>query len=181
MAIRKILTVPDPRLRQKARPVKRVDKRVQALFDDMLETMHAAPGIGLAATQIGVGLRVIVLELPEEEEGNPLTGEPIFLANPELVSARGSEEEQEGCLSVPGFVGYVERATDVTVQGLDRRGRKVRIEASGLLARALQHEIDHLDGVLYVDRLSGPDKLFRIVEEEEETSSETAHKERAGM
>ncbi len=166
MAIRKILTVPDPRLRRKARPVKKVDKKVQALFDDMLETMYAAPGIGLAAPQIGVGLRVIVLDLPEEED-DPLTGQPIFLANPELVSASGREEDQEGCLSVPGYVGYVERATDVTVQGLDRQGRKVRIEANGLLARALQHEIDHLNGVLYVDRLSGPDKLFRLVEEEE--------------
>jgi peptide deformylase len=179
MAIRQILTVPDPQLRQKARPVKKVDKHVQALCDDMLEIMHAAPGIGLAATQIGVGLRVIVLELPQnEEEGeDPLTGQPIFLANPELVSASGSEEDHEGCLSVPGYVGLVERATEVTVRGLDRQGRKVRIDASGLLARAFQHEIDHLDGVLYVDRLSGPDKLFRIVEEEEETSGEESHME----
>jgi len=167
MAIREILTVPDPRLRRKARPVKKVNKKIQALFDDMLETMRAAPGIGLAATQIGVDLRLIVLELPEdEEEENPLAGQPIFLVNPELVSARGREEAQEGCLSVPGYVGYVERATEVTVQGLDRHGRPVRIDATGLLARAFQHEIDHLDGVLYVDRLRGPDKLYRIVEEE---------------
>lgn len=178
MAVRKILAVPDPRLRRKARPVKKVDERIQALFDDMLETMHAAPGIGLAATQIGVDLRVIVLELPaDEEEENPLIGQPIFLANPELVSASGNEEEQEGCLSVPGYVGYLGRATEVTIQGLDRQGRKVRIDATGLLARAFQHEIDHLDGVLYVDRLSGPDKLFHIVEEEEETSGEESHME----
>jgi peptide deformylase len=177
MAVHEILTIPESRLRQKARPVKKMDKKAQSLFDDMLETMRDAPGIGLAATQIGVGLQMIVLELPEEED-DPLTGQPIFLANPELVSASGSEEAHEGCLSVPGYVGLVERATEVTVQGLDRQGRKVRINASGLLARAFQHEIDHLDGVLYVDRLSGPDKLFRIVEkDEEETSGEESHME----
>ena len=170
MAIRQILTVPDQRLRQKARPVKKIDKEIQTLLDDMLETMRDAPGIGLAATQVGVDWRVIVLELPEEED-DPLAGQPIFLVNPELVSVSGNEEAHEGCLSVPGYVGLVERATEVTVQGLDRRGRKVRIDATGLLARAFQHEIDHLDGVLYVDRLSGPDKLFRL-EEMEETGEE---------
>lgn len=171
MAIRQILTIPDQRLRQKARPVKKIDKEIQTLLDDMLETMHDAPGIGLAATQIGVDWRVIVLELPEEED-DPLAGQPIFLVNPELVSVSGNEEAQEGCLSVPGYVGLVERATEVTVQGLDRQGRKVHIDATGLLARVFQHEIDHLDGVLYVDRLSGPDKLFRI-EEKEEMGEET--------
>ncbi|MBC7251522.1 MAG: peptide deformylase [Anaerolineae bacterium] len=181
MAIREILTVPDPRLRRKARPVKKVNKKIQALFDDMLETMRAAPGIGLAATQIGVDLRLIVLELPEDEEENPLAGQPIFMVNPELVSARGREEEQEGCLSVPGYVGYVERATEVTVQGLDRHGRPVRIDATGLLARAFQHEIDHLDGVLYVDRLKGPDKLYRIVEAEEEGEESGGEEPPAGL
>ena len=170
MAIRQILTVPDPRLRRKARPVKKMDKKVQALFDDMLETMHDAPGVGLAATQIGVDLRVIVVELPPDED-DPLAGQPICLANPELVSASGNEEEQEACLSVLGFVGYVERATEVTIQGLDRQGRQVRIDAAGFLARVFQHEIDHLNGVLYVDRLAGPDKLFRL-EEVEETGDE---------
>ncbi|MDY7039480.1 MAG: peptide deformylase [Chloroflexota bacterium] len=170
MAIREILTVPDPRLREKARPVKKVGKEVQTLCDDMLETMYDAPGVGLAATQIGVDLQVIIIELPEDEN-DPLAGQPIFLVNPELLSASGSEEKQEGCLSVPGYVGYVDRATEVTVQALDRRGRKVRIEASGFMAHVLQHEIDHLNGVLYVDRLSGPDKLFPL-EQEEGTGSE---------
>ncbi len=148
--IRPILTYPDPFLLAKAAPVARMDDNIRKLIDDMFETMYAASGVGLAAPQVGEGRRVIVVDVsPVEKEVSPMA-----LVNPEVVARRGLVEATEGCLSVPGVEGVVARPEFVTVKGLNELGEAVRFEAGGLLARALQHEIDHLDGVLFIDRLS---------------------------
>lgn len=154
MAIIPIRVAPDPILRQKAKRVRSIDGSIQKLISDMVETMHAAPGIGLAAPQVGIPLRVIVIGLPEQED--------IALINPQIVRRRGERLVNEGCLSVPGYVGEVKRATSVTVKGRDQNGREMRIKADELLAQALEHEIDHLNGVLYIDRLESMDKLRKI-------------------
>ena len=155
MAILPIRSLPDPVLRRKAKRVSIIGDSVQKLIDNMLETMHAAPGrVGLAAPQVGVPLRVIVIGMPEEED--------IILINPEIVRTKGEQLVDEGCLSLPGYVGEIKRAESVTVKGLDRNGRKIRIKADGLLAQALQHEIDHLNGTIYVDHLESTDKLHKI-------------------
>jgi len=166
MAVRSIVLADNPLLRRKAKKVRRFDEGLEALIEDMVETMRAAGGVGLAAPQIGVLSRVIVVQLPEDEE-DPRSGKLFALCNPEIVRAEGEEEGEEGCLSVPGYVGLVKRAAAVTVRGQDRRGRTVRVKARGLLARAFQHEIDHLNGVLFIDRVESPDKLWRVVPEEE--------------
>jgi len=166
MAVKEVLTSEHAVLRQKAKKVKRVDASTHKLIDDMFESMHAANGLGLAAPQIGVSLRVLVIELPKDEE-EPAAGEPIALINPEIVKSAGEQFGEEGCLSIPGFVGMVRRANQVTVKGLNRKGKEVRVKGEGLLARALQHEIDHLDGVLYTDRLEKPEDLYRITETRE--------------
>jgi peptide deformylase len=152
MAIRKIVSLPNPILRRKARKVKDFDSQLQELIDDMVETMRAAPGVGLAAPQVDVPWRVLVIEYgdPDDEDVPPKL---YTLVNPEI--ARASRETvfgTEGCLSIPGIVGEVERADAVTVKGFNRRGQQVKIKAEGWLARIFQHEIDHLDGVLFVDR-----------------------------
>lgn len=126
-----------------------MDDKVRELVRDMFETMHAASGVGLAAPQIGVGRRVIVVDVSPVETESP----PLALVNPEIVERSGSVEGMEGCLSVPGVEGMVPRAEFVLVRGLDPQGQPVRIRATGFLARALQHEIDHLDGVLFIDRI----------------------------
>ncbi len=175
MATREILTSEYPVLRQKAKKIKRVDASTQKLIDDMFESMHAAGGLGLAAPQIGVSLRVLVIELPKDEEdrgprkprGVSDSGEPIALVNPEIVKSEGEQFGEEGCLSIPGYVGMVRRAMKVSVKGLNRKGKEVRVKGEGLLARALQHEIDHLDGVLFTDRLEKPEDLYRITETRE--------------
>ncbi len=166
MAVRPILTSEHPALRQKAKKVKRVDASTQKLIDEMFESMHAANGLGLAAPQIGVSLRVLVIELPKDKE-DPGSGEPIALVNPEIVKSEGEQFGEEGCLSIPGYVGMVRRAMKVSVKGLNRKGKEVRVKSEGLLARALQHEIDHLDGVLFTDRLEKPEDLYRITETHE--------------
>lgn len=143
MAVRDIVLVPDPVLRRKARPVERVTKRIQKLIRDMADTMYAANGAGLAAPQIGVSERIIVADAGEGL---------VALVNPRIVAAGGSEVDVEGCLSIPNVSVYVERAAEVEVEGWDERGKTVRIKASGLLARALQHEVDHLDGILITDK-----------------------------
>ena len=148
--LRTILTYPDPFLATKAAPVARMDASVRKLIDDMFETMYAASGVGLAAPQIGDGRRVIVVDVSPVEKDVP----PMAFVNPEIVSRRGLAEATEGCLSVPGVEGVVARPEYVVVKGLNELGEPARIEAGGLLARALQHEIDHLDGVLFLDRLS---------------------------
>lgn len=175
MAVHEILTSEQPVLRQKAKKVKRVDASTLKLIDDMFESMHAANGLGLAAPQIGVSLRVLVVELPKDEadpgprktRGVFDSGEPIALVNPEIVKSDGEQFGEEGCLSIPGYVGMVRRTMKVTVKGLNRKGKEVRVKGEGLLARALQHEIDHLNGVLFTDRLEKPEDLYRITETHE--------------
>ncbi len=148
MAKLRILHYPDPRLRERARPVERVDDEIRRLADDMLETMYEAPGIGLAATQVGVPKRVIVIDISEDKSS------PLVLVNPEILTREGVEEMEEGCLSVPGVYERVRRAGRVRARALDRDGRRFEIEADGLLAVCIQHEVDHLDGKLFVDYLS---------------------------
>ena len=147
---RDILVYPDPFLARKAVPVAAVDGRIHALVRDLFETMYAAEGIGLAAPQVGVGKRVIVIDVSPVDE----TIAPVAVVNPEIVMQEGSVTAVEGCLSVPGVQGEVCRAETVEVRGMDEQGKPLRILAVGILSRALQHEIDHLDGVLFIDRLS---------------------------
>ena len=154
MAVLPIRIAPDPVLRQKAKRVRNIDASIQKLIKDMLETMHDAPGVGLAAPQVGVPLRVIVIGIPEQED--------FALINPELVKTKGERVVNEGCLSVPGYIGQLKRAESVTVKGRDPSGKEVRIKAEELLAQALEHEIDHVNGVLYVDRLEREDDLKKI-------------------
>ena len=127
----------------------------------MIETMQEAPGVGLAAPQIGVGLRVIVVETPEDED-DPQGGTQLQLINPEILKQDGEQIGEEGCLSIPGYVGIVKRSQNIAVKALNRKGKEVKVKASGYLARVLQHEIDHLDGVLFTDRLESPAHLFRL-------------------
>jgi peptide deformylase len=149
---RRILTYPDPFLSTIALPVESVDGKIRELIRDMFETMYDANGVGLAATQVGVGKRVIVVDVsPAEEEARPFA-----LVNPEVVRKTGQVEGTEGCLSVPGVEGTVCRAESVVVRGKNEHGDPVTVEAQGILSRALQHEIDHLDGILFVDRLAAP-------------------------
>jgi peptide deformylase len=147
---REILVYPDPFLARKAVPVAAVDDRIRALIRDMFETMYSAEGIGLAATQVGVGKRVIVLDVSPVDETIP----PLAVVNPEIVSRSGSVTGVVGCLCVPGVQGEVIRAETVLVRGLDELGNPQRIHAAGILSRALQHEIDHLDGILFIERVS---------------------------
>ena len=155
MAILEILHYPDKRLRTVADPVDEVDDSVRTLVDDMFETMYAAPGIGLAATQVNVHKRVLVMDLSEEKN------EPLCLINPEILDSEGVEQTEEGCLSVPDIFETVERAERVTVRALDRDGKEFTLEADGLLAVCIQHEMDHLQGNLFVDYLS-PLKQMRV-------------------
>ncbi|HEY82697.1 MAG TPA: peptide deformylase [Dehalococcoidia bacterium] len=162
MAVLPIRTFPDPVLKQKAKRVGTVDGSIRKLIRDMLETMHAEPGrVGLAAPQVGVPLRVIVIGLPEEED--------LVIINPEIVRRRGERLVDEGCLSVPGYVGQIKRAESVTVKGRDQNGKEIRIKADGLLAQALEHEIDHLNGTLYLDHLESLDQLRKVEAEPEPT------------
>jgi peptide deformylase len=148
-----VLTSDEPVLRQRARKVRAVSPAVQRLIDDMIETMRAAPGVGLAAPQVGVGQRVIVVEFAEDPKEDGLPPKLYAVVNPEII--RHSAETvpgTEGCLSIPGFLGEVDRFQSVTVRGLDRHGRPFRLKARDWLARIFQHEIDHLEGVLFIDR-----------------------------
>ena len=156
LVVREILTFEHPVLREKAKKVTRIDASIHRLLDDLTETMLDAPGAGLAANQIGVPLRVCVVKGDDKQ----IWG----LVNPELVKKEGSQVGYEGCLSKPGWVGEVERAETVVVKGRNRRGKEVRIKSSGFTARAFQHELDHLDGVLFTDRLTSLDTLRRVEE-----------------
>jgi peptide deformylase len=159
LATRKILTYPDPALKEVSQPVAVVDDEIKRLISDMLETMYAAPGIGLAAPQLGVLKRVIVLDIAYRDEGE---AKPVALVNPEITSSQGETTFEEGCLSVPEYTAEIVRAERVTLEGLDGEGNPLVIEAEGLLSIVLQHEIDHLDGVLFVDRLGGMKRdIFR--------------------
>lgn len=148
MALLTILHYPDPRLRQVAKPVATVDDALRRLVDDMAETMYAAPGIGLAAVQVNVALRVVVIDLSETRHTLQV------LINPEITERDGKQVFEEGCLSVPGIFGEVERAQHIRVRALGRDGKPFELEAQGLLATCIQHEIDHLDGKVFVDYLS---------------------------
>lgn len=154
MSVLDIRVVPDPILRQKAKRVRMMDASIKKLISDMLETLHGVPGrAGLAAPQVGVPLRVAVIGLPEDED--------IVLVNPEVVRRTGEREVNEGCLSIPGYYGIVKRSESVRVKALDGNGREIKINGKDMLAQALEHEIDHLNGVLYIDRLVSPDEIHR--------------------
>jgi len=170
MPVRPIVFSDNPLLRKKSRRVRRLDPAVRQLIDDMVETMHAENGIGLAAIQIGAPERVIVIQLPEDEE-NPDGGKLYVVVNPELArKSREMEEGNEGCLSVPGWAGKVSRHYGVTVKGVDSHGRAVRIKTAGLLARVFQHEIDHCDGTLFIDHIEDPENIWPVPEGEEEAA-----------
>jgi peptide deformylase len=160
MAVLQIRTLPDPVLRQKAKKVTKIDNSIQKLIDDMIDTLHADPNrAGLAAPQVGVLLRMAVIEVPEHEL--------ITLINPEIVKKEGERIVQEGCLSIPGYFGEIKRAVTVKVKAQNRYGKEFRLEAQGLLAQALEQETEHLDGILYIDHLESPEKLFEIIKEGE--------------
>ena len=148
--IRSILKYGAPELQLKSHPVERFDKKLKTLARDMLQTMYAAPGIGLAAPQVGINLRLTVIDISSGEE----KGHQMVLVNPEITGQEGSEKGEEGCLSIPGFTALVERPQQVRVAAQDLDGNPIEVEGSDLLARAICHEIDHLDGILYVDRVS---------------------------
>lgn len=156
LTVRPIRYLGDPVLRRRASEVQHVDDSIRQLVDDMIESMYAAEGVGLAAPQIGVGLRIVVLGMPDEE--------PVPIINPVIVERTGERElEGEGCLSVPGYRGSVTRSQQVTVEGLDADGRELRITAcDNLLAQAIEHEVDHINGVLYVDHLTSIDTLTKL-------------------
>lgn len=155
MAKLNILEFPDERLRKKAQPVEKIDAGIRETIDDLFETMYDASGIGLAATQVDIHKRIIVMDVTEEKDS------PICLINPKICSKAGIEESEEGCLSVPGFFEKVERADNIMVRALDREGKAFELEAGGLLAVCIQHEMDHLVGKLFVDYIS-PLKRQRI-------------------
>ena len=174
MAILDILHYPDPRLRNKAKPVERVDDSVRELVDDLFDTMYAAPGIGLAATQANVAKRVIVIDVSEDKSN------PLCLINPEILAGEGEEQSEEGCLSVPGVYDTVTRCERVRVTALDRAGQRFELEADGLLAVCIQHEIDHLDGKLFVDYLSNlkRQRIRKKLEKESRQSTQSARPSR---
>jgi len=144
--------LPDPVLRQKAKRVSTIDSSIQQLIDDMVETMQQANGVGLAAPQVGLSLRVVVVQMPGEES--------IVIINPKMVKRAGEREVTEGCLSVPGYAGEIKRSVSVTVKGQNRQGKAIRLKATGRMAQALEHELDHLNGILYIDHPES--KIYKI-------------------
>jgi peptide deformylase len=170
MAILDILHYPDPRLRHRAEPVAQVDDSLRALVDDMLETMYHAPGIGLAATQVNIPKRILVLDVSEGKD------QPRCFINPQILAQWGEEQTEEGCLSVPGVSDNVTRAERIRLRALDREGVAFELEADGLLAVCLQHEIDHLDGKLFIDYLSGfkRNRIRKRLEKEARQHKESA-------
>lgn len=152
--IKKLRHLPDAVLKGRAKRVSVVDGSIHRLIDDMIETMQQANGVGLAAPQIGVPLRVVVFQMPQEE--------PMAIINPAIVKRSGEVEVIEGCLSLPGYAGEIKRSASVTVKGLDRRGKALRIKAIGLMAQTLEHELDHLNGVLYIDHMEDKTKLYEV-------------------
>lgn len=164
MAIRPILELPHPMLRQRAKKVRKIDSSVLRLAYDMIDTMQEANGVGLAANQVGVLRRVIVIQLLEEE--------PRIYINPEIVHREGEREVEEGCLSVPGYKGFITRSIWVKFSALDHTSMLVKLKADGLLSQALEHEIDHLNGILYIDHLESHEMLIKIEPESEDDGSE---------
>jgi len=163
MAVRPIVTVEDPILRERTKKVSNFDASLHRLLEDMVETMRDAPGVGLAANQVGIPLQVAVIEID---------GTVTELVNPQIVKSSGEQLDWEGCLSIPGYVAEVGRAAKVTVKARDRHGREFRVKGEELLARALQHEIDHLNGTLYIDYLDSLEELVRVSEAHDEVTEE---------
>lgn len=176
MAILPIRMAGDPVLRQKAKKVRTIDDSIQRLIDDMIETMRDAPGVGLAANQVGVPLKVIVMEIPELDDRENPKRDLYVLINPQIVKRSGERHLDEGCLSIPGYKAVVPRSEKVTVKGLNRDGKEIRIKAEdNLLAEAIEHEVDHINGMLYIDHLESIDELQKledVAEQEAETSEE---------
>ena len=172
MAIRPILTADQPILRERTKRVSSYDASLHRLLDDMLVTMRDAPGVGLAANQVGVPLQVAVIEIE---------GVITELVNPQIVKSSGEQMDWEGCLSIPGYVAEVTRAAKVTVKARDRHGREFRVRGTELLARALQHEIDHLNGRLYIDYLESLDELVHVSEAHEGAGQEVSEETAAGI
>jgi peptide deformylase len=175
MALLTIVTEGDPRLRQKALKIRHVDAGIRRLAEDMYETMLDAPGIGLASPQVGMSLRLLTIDIPDdyEEDGQP--GASLILINPEIVKATGTQTDPpEGCLSIPNWIGNVPRAARVVVKARDLDYHEIRIRAEGLLARCLQHEIDHLDGILFTDRVVDKSTLKYIPPQADGKPGETA-------
>ncbi len=166
--LREVIVLGDPRLRQRSRKISTITPKIQKLIDDMVETMHQANGVGLAAVQVGEMKRIIIVETPEDEE-DPHSGRRFIVLNPEIVkSSHDTEIGIEGCLSVPGYVGEVERATSIVVRGMNRHGKSIRLRLRGFVARVFQHEIDHCNGILYIDRMGDADRIWSVTEGEEE-------------
>ena len=166
MAIHKVITAENPILRRKAKKIHRFDPSIQKLAEDMFETMHSARGVGLAAPQIAQSIRIFVAEFEDHK---------VAMVNPEIVKAEGEVLGIEGCLSIPGYIGEnIRRAEKIVVKGQDVRGKAIKVNAEGWFARVLQHEIDHLDGILFLDRLDRPEDLHEVREEDEEELKETA-------
>lgn len=157
MAVREILEIPHPILRRRAKRVRRIDKRILGLAYDMVETMREAGGVGLAANQVGELRRLIVLQIPEEEEAR------IYF-NPEIIKREGTREVEEGCLSYPGYRAIIERSAWIRFGALDHTEKEIKVKADGLLAQAMEHEVDHLNGILYLDHLSDHSKLYQVDE-----------------
>ncbi len=172
MAVLKICCLPEPVLRRRTKRVAAIDKSIQKLIDDMIETMRSAYGAGLAAPQVGKSLRMCVIEDAEKKEA-------IVLINPEIVKRGGERVLMEGCLSIPGYQGEIKRSEWVKVKARDRSGKEVRIKGEGIVGQALEHEIDHLNGVLYIDHLESQDKLFKLTEEEIAEARQEAEKANA--
>ncbi len=173
MAVREILEIPHPILRQRAKRVRRIDKRILGLAYDMVETMREASGVGLAANQVGELRRLIVLQIPDEEEAR------IYF-NPEIIKREGTREVEEGCLSYPGYRAIIERSVSIRFGALDHTEKEIKVKADGLLAQAMEHEVDHLNGILYLDHLSDHTRLYPVDEngepldpDEEDTEEDT--------
>lgn len=172
MTIREIIQPDNPVLRQKAKKVGNFGKSLQTLIDDMIETMRVAPGVGLAAPQVAVSQRVIVVEPPQDED-DPMSGKLYVVVNPEIVRAsKEMEEGVEGCLSVPGWAGMVSRHVSLTLKGQDRYGKPLRLKVHGYVARIFQHELDHIDGILFIDRITDPEKIWPVPPAEEAEAGE---------
>ena len=167
MALRKVLYADDPRLRQKAKKVKNFGPELKKLAADMLETMRESNGVGLAGPQIGVMQRIFVAEIPSDEE-DPDSGKPYVISNPEIIKrSEETEEGQEGCLSIPGWYGMVNRHVGIELKARTLKGKTIKLRPTGFLARIFQHENDHLDGILFVDHISDAEKLWQIKPEDD--------------
>jgi peptide deformylase len=170
LAVKEILEIPHPLLRQRARKVRRIDKRMLQLAYDMVDTMREAGGVGLAANQVGELRRLIVIQVPEEEEAR------IYF-NPEILAREGTREVEEGCLSYPGYRAIIERSMWVRFGALDHTEKEIKVKADGLLAQAMEHEVDHLNGILYLDHLSDHTKLYKVDEQGEPVDEEAVDPE----